>query len=144
MENRDIKFRGVFLKHKDDSFSHFQYWGLNMLGRGSHQWLGSNNASYHKVSQQFTGLYDKNGKEIYEGDIVNYFIEDEDEPDGGFSVCSQVKNISGCWVLKGIGIDKDDSTDDKFIDYSELLCEELDNYEISIIGNIYENPELIN
>ena len=76
---------------------------------------------------QFTGLKDKNGKEIYEGDVVeakswqpmNYAVE---FIEGGF-----------CFThpkLKGSPIDIN-------LMYSSNGC------ACSVIGNIYENPELL-
>lgn len=73
------------------------------------------------ILMQYTGLKDKNGKEIYEGDIVKsyYYI---DTPDG-----------------------EQERYNKKVIKYNDVLCEyNIDAFEnIEVIGNIYENPELV-
>ena len=65
---------------------------------------------------QFTGLHDKNGKEIYEGDILNF-----DYP-------MEVIWAMGSWAVKA---EKGDSL---LYGYTN---------EGEVIGNIYENPELL-
>lgn len=73
------------------------------------------------ITMQFTGLRDKNGKEIYEGDIVeNYAFRDV------------VIFEKGIFTTKG-------STRNKF-DIKQPLAVHLN---IKIIGNIYKNPELL-
>lgn len=79
---------------------------------------------------QFTGLVDKNGKEIYEGDIVHLFGKRHYEGvdyngciqflDGGFCVTDGYKE----WGLRR---------------YDLSRCD----LEIEVIGNIYENLELL-
>lgn len=74
------------------------------------------------ILMQFTGLKDKNGKEIYEGDIF------QDEEDGS---CEFVEwdNEFGGWSTQAwysVG---------EFAQAAERL---------EVIGNIYENPELLN
>ena len=73
---------------------------------------------------QSTGLLDKNGKEIYEGDVVNY----GDYTDNSGPCNHEVTWKDGCFITKEISTN-DDFT---FVD----PCGE-------VIGNIYENPELI-
>lgn len=73
-----------------------------------------------KTVGQYTGLKDKNGTKIFEGDIV--LLKGDEEP---YQVvfdesCFQVYNSSVCYVM------------DNFYDY-----------EIEVIGNIYDNPELL-
>lgn len=72
--------------------------------------------------EQFTGLYDKNGREIYEGDILKnpdyeevFFVEYH-EGVAGYVGWGDDK-IAGCYLITG---------DD-----------------IEVIGNIHENPELL-
>ena len=67
---------------------------------------------------QFTGLLDKNGKEIYEGDIIEY------EFSAGFD---------------GTHRDEVVFRDGKFL---PMVADE-EYSEVEIIGNIYENPELL-
>lgn len=78
---------------------------------------------------QFTGLHDKNGKEIYEGDIVDCVVGEE------FGNCPVVFN-EGCFSLSiKNGINKNH-------DYEPCLYE-ADSRFIEVIGNIYENPEAL-
>lgn len=78
---------------------------------------------------QSTGLKDKNGVEIFEGNIVNY-------DDGEFSYIGSVKK--DCYQFYINGIEPVDSYD--FIDVSNTFD---GTTSLTIIGNIYENPELL-
>lgn len=75
------------------------------------------------VLMQYTGTKDKNGKEIYEGDIITH------SNDGMIGVV--------CWNsgLYRFVIEKDDEIIADLCDY---------DFEPEILGNIYENQELLN
>ena len=90
--------------------------------------------THYKVDKntlgQFTGLLDKNGKEIYEGDIIRSY-DSENNP-----IMHSISwdNKKACYVatmlqypLLGGSIDKG----------------WIDEFEKEIIGNIYDNPELL-
>ena len=96
---------------------------------------------YHRWSiMQYTGLMDKNGKEIYEGDIIQSKSEMvrlvTNEPTGRIAI----KNYTVRWEheIARWGRFKDG----KFELLSGLKKEYLDQW-YTVIGNIYENPELI-
>lgn len=76
---------------------------------------------YPESLGQFTGLKDKNGKEIYEGDII---IIDQ------YTIVKVVWGTD-CWEL--IMEDNEPYIDDSLGNFNDL---------IEVIGNIYENPEL--
>lgn len=83
------------------------------------------------ILMQSTGLKDKNGKEIFEGDIIRYNIDVVDikrHPTLGFYTV-----LDGREGFFGDGISIDDFEEDAK-EFSKTA---------EIIGNIYKNPELL-
>lgn len=72
----------------------------------------------------FTGLHDKNGKEIYEGDIVNC-------DNGDKAVISWKENFASFCLNKKGWL------------FSHFFGEAFESNECLVIGNIHENPEII-
>mgnify|MGYP001596598332 CR=1 FL=1 len=89
-----------------------------------------NNDKYKVM--QFTGLLDKNGKEIYEGDIVKTTMHYSD--DFGEDVGEAEEKII---VVKW----KNDEGR-QFSGFDFFPSDNINNLEI--IGNVWENPELLN
>jgi len=109
-ENKWMITQGEPDNEKLSSFAHHYLWSDENIESGK------------TVIMQSTGLKDKNGKEIFEGDILD--IKDPEKLEvkwgnGGFYAAT--KRLTGfCKLLNAV----------------ELDCAE-------IIGNIYENPELL-
>lgn len=126
---REIKFRQPI--YENGKVVSWHFWGVGIEQGGELAnvgWLTSKLfVTNPKDSQQFTGLKDKNGKEIYEGDIVEF-------PD----------YRNGAWF------GKPQPTRIEVVEYSTYFSayQELRMYEqlkdrYEVIGNIYENPELL-
>jgi|SRR6187551_2445373 len=149
---RNIKFRFWFPLSKkmipeDQSNNYYQYrYFLTLDGDLVEHFLGGVGTSesehiypkdeYHLM--QFTGLLDKNGKEIYEGDIVTYrylsgfACEDDDYKEQGVLMKPAVVEFNNG---KYFPIEQYDYCDDGF--YASRW------FDFEVIGNIYQNPELI-
>lgn len=82
------------------------------------------------VLMQSTGLKDKNGKEIFEGDIIAIEVDDTGTP-----VNARIFQNSKIGILMFHVFE-----DNEDVPMVELL--EDDSVAFAIIGNIYENPEL--
>ena len=83
---------------------------------------------------QFTGLTDKNGRKIFEGDIIH--LEYSQVFFGGEyfgEYTAEVSYKEGCFITDGINNG----------DEIETPLSGFDNDELEIIGNIHDNPELL-
>lgn len=111
----------------------FHYWGVK-IGAADFTGPASGNKqnAANTIHQQFTGLYDRNGKEIYEGDVCRF---DANEIEG-----------FNCVLCDFIGVVEWDEEDAGF-----YYATNMDKWphikpwfavNVEVIGNVHETPEL--
>jgi len=125
MRDKILKFRAWDIHNKT-----FTYWTMNDLCTYAEK---DEKPSALDDWQQDTGLLDKNGKEIYEGDIVVIGVDP--------SMIGKVEFLDGkftaYWKYR-----YPSETDRKDFFARGYASEETFS-TLEIIGNIYENPELL-
>ena len=129
---REIKFRAKKINKNEfvigyylpmaEGYRHYIYLPLEYLNEHSRIEIDP------KTLGQYTGLLDKNGKEVYEGDIIR--IKPNPKDYGGYKGHNYIELVF--W-------NDEEACYDIAIDRTWLLLKS----DIEIIGNIYENPELI-
>lgn len=147
MANREIKFRAWHEETKTmhQSINPFRWdfvisnsWhrcekstGNGLLGSGSNEAEMLVPAVRYDNLMQYTGLKDKNGTEIYEGDI--YKVANNQEYIVKWCDSMEARNESyyACFILW--------MNEDTFFPFDEFAVK-----EGKLIGNIYEHPELLN
>ncbi len=81
------------------------------------------------IVEQYSGLKDINGKEIYEGDIVRGFYQEPDRDDG-YDGSSMVETVNFRWGSFWLGDFKN-----QIMLYTPPIIE--------VVGNVHMNPELL-
>ena len=103
------------------------------------------------VLMQSTGLKDKNGKEIFEGDILKFNDEWNEYCHEGY-VDGSVEGINFVEVVRGEACFEFGKTkypdsflfilmEDEHLNFKDFIKSE--DFEFEINGNVYENPELL-
>ncbi len=132
--SRIIKFRAWDKKHKNMLF--------NVSTGTIVIWSSPDNRSADAedcIFMQYTGLKDENGKEVYEGDILKNTKNKNQLVEVYWEGCTTDKHSinGGDWINWGGWSFKKVKIDD---DFTYAIYQN----EIEVIGNIYENPDLIN
>ena len=123
---REIKFRVWDVERKSWMNEQDVYNEVQEQGRWNPE-----RGQFYKL-MQFTGLRDKNGKEIFEGDIIQW---------NGYEVQNgkQIRPIRKRAIGMTVDAFRNSFIDDCF-HLQNLLRQGLN---IEVIGNVHENPELI-
>lgn len=132
--NREIKFRGrqlstgkfIYGDLVHDNVDGFYVYPMDCNG------LFRDNRVVPETVGQYTGLHDKNGKEIYEGDIVTIMRTPEKRQKSVLT-----RHIVTChnvcdWVFESLANEV----------LGLVMANHFDAYRLEVIGNIFDTPEL--
>ena len=127
---REIKFR-----YWNEQASRYHYGQAQVFTCLSQQTTGVyDHESDGCRFEQFTGLHDKNGKEIYEGDMLRDDYTDEDILIEDYSVVVWDKKFCQ-WAIDN-SFAKDGSSFTNLVEY-------FGRETFEIVGNIFENADLV-
>jgi uncharacterized phage protein (TIGR01671 family) len=123
---RELRYRQAI--YTNGKFRGFHFWGFSKGGFTAPETGVSSVEDATKNSGQFTGLRDRRGVEIYEGDVIRrnkyrgkYRDQDEEE----------------C-----VGIIEWEESTARFV-CNAMFSQFIPNKVIEVIGNIHENPDLL-
>ncbi len=133
MEVRQIKFRAISIEDDNDGWVYGYYTYSSPQGLMDKHWIIDPIGDLIKINPeticQFTGLHDKEGREIYEEDIIEY----------------QTDHFNGN--------DYEKIMEKSLIKYDEggfeplwsmfIMAPSIEELEIKVIGNKFDNPELL-
>ena len=132
------KFRGFSTCFTEDEFFygdlvHYDYGKCYIVEQYCRNWdiTGQGIEVDPKSVGQFTGLYDKEDEEIYQGDIVNVDEIRNRSYAVGF--------VQGSFVLIPYDEDLGDEIEESYIISAFLESEKSNKCKLKIIGNVYEN-----
>ena len=126
--NREILFRGKRVEGGKWIYGYLSFFYIDNPGKGR-IFSPKEVRSFDVISEtvgQYTGLKDKNGVKIFEGDVLEGDLYDILDP--GAKWKSEVVWGKFGWMCKG---------------RQTLPMDEYDIREGEVIGNIYDNPELM-
>ena len=143
--NREIKFR-IWADNKfydkclvgNTNNTNDEKWTCPMVWlEKQKEWVHCDNG----IICQYTGLHDENGKEIYEGDIIEFSY---DVFTGNFDTKvgrGTIEFIDGAFYIKPFEIEgkkiKDTDTEEWFLLYT------VNTDTLTVLGNVHENLELL-
>lgn len=142
---REILFRGKRIDNGEWIYGDLINAGFSHVDGSPVVFIQNDVDEYEVVSEtvgQLTGLTDKNGKKIFEGDIVE---------NGGYSEHCIVEYYQGQWIgrykpfTKYFNFDESLSITEslKKVSYIGLGFYAVERNSLKIIGNIHDNPELL-
>ena len=124
--SREIKFRAW---DKETKSMIKEVWEIGLKSNYNQPWLmGDDKRTDNFELMQYTGLKDKDGKEIYEGDVARIWADPKDY--NGYKGHNYIGVVE--WDEFILGFILSDGHGLKDFEF------------IEIVGNIYENPELLN
>ena len=126
---REILFRGKHMhvcqenKHLDGTWVEGYLADENHINDGKYEFLID-----PKTICQYTGLTDKNGKKIWEGDILEGHLDDKFPED--------VTREKVIWHENGWKTEESRCDDKAYLD-------EFDTENFEVVGNVFDNPKLL-
>ena len=126
---REILFRGKHMhvcpenKHLDGTWVEGYLEDENHINDGKCEFLID-----PETICQYTGLTDKNGKKIWEGDILEGHLDDKFPED--------VTREKVIWHESGGKTEEPGCVDKEYLD-------EFDTENFEVVGNVFDNPELL-
>lgn len=141
---REILFRGKDIRGN---------WHIGLLAHIGNAWYISNkmeiSTAYEVIPNtigQYTGLTDKNGKKIFEGDIIKACFKPQLSGNPPYAIGSVIFDNGTFKVV--VRVSKN-STEYKVFEKEDIAAYSIEHnfldryYVLEVIGNTYDNPKLL-